>query len=86
MPRDRVLYEKIRRILMDSWDPIGVSKVINAQDEYDSYIPQILELLRKRCTVEEMVAHIRQIEIDSMGLRHNEQRARKTAENLLSVR
>jgi hypothetical protein len=86
MLRDRILYEKIREILMDSWDPIGVAKVINAQDEYDSYIPQILEILRKGCTAEEMVAHIRRIEIDTMGLRHNEQRARKTAENLLSVR
>jgi len=37
-PRDRArrYHEVIHRILMQTWDPIGVADVPEAQDEYDS--------------------------------------------------
>ena len=36
----------IRTVLMEHWDPIGVSEMPEAADEYDSYIPNIKALLR----------------------------------------
>jgi hypothetical protein len=35
----------IRRVFLDVWDPIGISDEPNAQDEYDSYIGRVFELL-----------------------------------------
>ncbi len=37
--RAREYQSAIRKILMEEWDPIGVSDIPEAQDEYDSYIP-----------------------------------------------
>jgi hypothetical protein len=35
----------IRQVLLDVWDPIGIKDVKEAQDEYDSYLGGIYELL-----------------------------------------
>jgi hypothetical protein len=32
------LRERVKEILLLRWDPIGVSDVENAQDEYDAYV------------------------------------------------
>jgi hypothetical protein len=36
---------QIRRVLLKTWDPVGVGDNPNAQDEYDGYIGKIYELL-----------------------------------------
>ena len=38
---------ELREILMSEWDPIGVADISEAQDEYDTYVGQIAERLRK---------------------------------------
>ena len=35
----------IRRVFLDMWDPIGIADAPNAQDEYDSYLGRMFELL-----------------------------------------
>ncbi|HTW78972.1 MAG TPA: hypothetical protein VME23_05420 [Terracidiphilus sp.] len=35
----------MRRVLLDTWDPIGIQDEPNAQDEYDAYIGDIFDLL-----------------------------------------
>ncbi|HXX18754.1 MAG TPA: hypothetical protein VEJ46_05085 [Candidatus Acidoferrum sp.] len=42
--RGRILRE-IRSVLLEVWDPIGVRKYPQAQDEYDGYIGRIFALL-----------------------------------------
>ena len=37
--------DAIRRVLLNVWDPIGIRDEPNAQDEYDSYLGPIYELL-----------------------------------------
>ena len=37
----RTLHQKVKNILMQDWDPIGVQAIPEAQDEYDSYVPTI---------------------------------------------
>jgi hypothetical protein len=41
----RRLKRAIRHVFLTVWDPIGVSDAPNAQDEYDSYLAGMLELL-----------------------------------------
>ena len=43
----REIRVKIRHILMDVWDPIGVKDEPMAADEYDRYIGDIFELLKR---------------------------------------
>jgi hypothetical protein len=38
----------IRRVFLDVWDPIGVRHAPNAQDEYDTYLGGIFELLMSK--------------------------------------
>ena len=40
------LEEKVREILLKEWDPIGVYYYPGACDEYDSYIPIILQHIK----------------------------------------
>jgi hypothetical protein len=59
---------KIRPVLMDDWDPIGVNDVPEAADEYDGYIGGIYVLLRDSASDERIVQHLREIETKTMGL------------------
>jgi hypothetical protein len=34
--------------LLKEWDPIGVGQIPEAQDEYDSYVPDVYKLLITR--------------------------------------
>jgi len=43
-PYTRV-YNRVDEILYYVWDPIGVSGAPAARDEYDSYVPTIVEML-----------------------------------------
>ena|SRR5258708_10443131 len=59
---------QIRHVLLDVWDPIGVKDAPNAQDEYDSYIGRLYELLVSKAPDVELVEHLYWAAHDSMGL------------------
>lgn len=59
---------KVQSVLREHWDPIGVGKTPEAYDEYDSYVPQIAELLRQGVSEEALTAHLLNIETEAMGL------------------
>jgi len=60
------LQERIRTILNTLWDPIGVGHVVD--DEYDSYISDILELLEGGAGAEGLADYLRLIEVERMSL------------------
>jgi len=45
--KDQELFEKIRLVLRNDWNPIGLSEYL-PQDEYNSYIPKIIDLLKRK--------------------------------------
>jgi hypothetical protein len=49
---------EIRHVLLNIWDPIGVSNEPNARDEYDGYIGQIHDLLVGKATQSELVDYL----------------------------
>jgi hypothetical protein len=53
---------------MDEWDPIGVSDVPEAADEYDRYIGGIYGLIQRDAPKREISAYLRRLEIDEMGM------------------
>jgi hypothetical protein len=66
--RSREIRQHIRRILMAEWDPIGVSDVPEAADEYDSYIGGVYELLERGASQGDIGNYLRGIEVDQMEM------------------
>jgi hypothetical protein len=66
--RIREIQDKIRRVLMDEWYPIGINDYPDAADEYDSYIGGIYGLISRDAPAEQISAHLRSLEIDKMGV------------------
>jgi hypothetical protein len=66
--RSRDIRRHIRRVLMAEWDPIGVSDIPEAADEYDSYIGGVYELLERGSSQTSIYAYLRSIEVDRMEL------------------
>jgi len=65
--QQRKLIYNIQTILLQNWDPIGVSNNPNLKDEYDGYIGQVIQILSKNASVEEIVNILIKFERD-MGV------------------
>lgn len=61
----------VRLVLLVDWDPIGIFGYAGAMNEYDSYAEEIYNLLVSDASQEDIVAHLRQIEVECMGVRGN---------------
>ena len=44
----------ISQILLETWDPLGVEEEENAQDEYDTYALQLVGMLARGATEDEI--------------------------------
>jgi len=75
----------IREILMREWDPIGVSGIPEAQDEYDSYITHIYSQLIRHKSEHEIFQNLWEIETGHMGLYGNRQRTEKVVSLLMEL-
>ncbi len=66
----RAIRRKIRRVLMEEWDPIGVNGIPEAADEYDNYIGDFYEMLAGRRFRQEIISRLEYLEGTHMGLPH----------------
>ena len=66
------------------WDPIGVSGIPQARDEYRSYLPRVFSLLIHHAPETELVAFLVTTAIETMGL-SGTRAARKHAEEIVSI-
>lgn len=64
----------VRKVLHWAWDPVGVRGVEEARDEYDSYAPNVLELLERASPEEEIAAYLGWVEVERMGLTQHPER------------
>jgi hypothetical protein len=73
----------IHEILLNEWDPIGVSHIPEAQDEYDAYVDKVYQLLLRRASSQEIFDYLSWLETQHMcldgNLEHTEQIAEKLA-------
>jgi hypothetical protein len=84
MTTDRVTH-KVRAILLNDWDPIGIAGVPQAADEYDRYVGHLAQMVVAGSSISELSEHLVRIEADDMGLRGNHDRARSVAAKLSSI-
>ena len=57
LDRARRYHAGIHRILLRDWDPIGVADIVEAQDEYDSYVGKIYGMLIRHEPRHKLVEH-----------------------------
>lgn len=77
------LGRRVSEVLFYVWDPIGVSPEPYARGEYDSYAPQVLELLIMNETPGPIAELLHTIMTVNMALASNKDRCFETAEVLL---
>lgn len=68
-PKDEELYCRVDEVLHYIWDPIGVSGLPQARDEYYSYLPNVFKLVKDEATTEIIAQHLTDIVVNRMGLR-----------------
>jgi hypothetical protein len=85
LDRARRFHDAIRKALLKEWDPIGISDIAEAQDEYDSYVPDIYRLLITRRPKHEVFDYLWRLETQHMGLTGDRQSTQRFAERLLRI-
>ena len=85
-PEEKKLYKRTDEILHYMWDPIGVSGIPQARDEYQTYLPQVFKLLLNKNSNEEIAKYLNDIVENNMGLNKNHQASLEVAEILLDAR
>lgn len=75
----------VRAILLNDWDPIGVAGIPEAADEYDSYAAPIARMIVAGNSISELANHLLENEVDAMGLKGDQDRARIVAAKLRSL-
>ncbi len=74
--------DAIRSLLLAEWNLIGFYV---PNDEYDSYIPAIYRLMQTRVSVEELAAHLQEIETQQICLQARPEVNRRVAIMLLDL-
>jgi hypothetical protein len=65
---------ELRKIGWDDWDPIGIRSVESADwktcaaDEYDSYLLQVVDLLRQGGQPKDAISYLDRVVTEHMGL------------------
>lgn len=81
--KEKELYRRTDEILHYLWDPIGVSDIPQARDEYHSYLPRVFARLVENAKDHEIAAYLVKVEEGSMGLTPNKEKALEIARTLI---
>jgi hypothetical protein len=85
-PRQLELYKRTDEILLRYWDLIGVSGIPEAEDEYHSYLPQVVRLAVDCADQHKISECLFKVETGSMRLPGDKQRCKQTAEMVLRAK
>ena len=80
------IYEEIREILLNSWDPIGIKNEPQARDEYDSYIGGVYKLLKKGSSDEEIASYLWRVIEDRIQVHPARGATEKTVKELRRIK
>ena len=82
--KDFLLYKKIDDILWFDWDPIGINDVA-LRDEYQSYVPEIFELVKAKIDRQEIAKWLLKLETDNMGMSGTLENCLEIADKILDA-
>jgi hypothetical protein len=81
----RRIRSEIRRVLLQYWDPIGIRDEPNAQDEYDSYLGGVYELLLSGASDEEIANHLWRIIEERIEVHPQSRATERTVRELRAI-
>jgi hypothetical protein len=81
---NKMLYDAVKSILLNEWDPIGISEFEEANDEYDAYITPICKMIAEGQSIVSIREYLR-FATDSMCLDADETTEQIIAERLSSI-
>lgn len=81
----RSLEKKVRDILLEAWDPIGITDEPEARNEYDDYVTVICSMIVRGTTIIALTDYLIEIERNWIGLTANPQRAEAAAIRLAEL-
>ena len=79
-----ILYKKIDDILWFDWDPNGV-KDIAPRNEYQSYIPEIFELVKAKADRQAIADRLLKLETENMGMVGTIENCLRIADKILAI-
>lgn len=60
---------RLVEVILRRWDPVGVEPGhVAPADEYDSYAPHIVSIVKGGCTLEELASHLEHLGSEMMGI------------------
>lgn len=72
-------------VILLYWDPIGVLGHGYEVEEYQGYVPQIVEMIQEGATEEKLFSHLSVLEGTVMGLSKSSSRTREAARRLAKI-
>jgi hypothetical protein len=78
--------EQVRKVegVLRRWDPIGVLPGECAPaDEYDAYAPQIVSLIQRGGSMDQLLAHLSHLRTETMGMPPNSELDKEAAEEIV---
>jgi hypothetical protein len=57
-PQELELYLAIDALLLNEWDPIGISGIEEAKDEYYAYLPQVFKMVMENTASAEIANYL----------------------------
>ncbi|EGR0594009.1 hypothetical protein V9K20_003402 [Vibrio cholerae] len=85
-PKYKELHRAADEVLHYIWDPIGISNIPQARDEYHGYLPHVLGLLQSGGTQEQIASYLSNIISTRMELSENSAHDLEVAELLVNWR
>lgn len=67
-PEQLALYNRLDEILWNDWDPIGVSSIEEARDEYYGYLPEVFHMVIEGAPTSRIAAYLQWVATERMGL------------------
>jgi hypothetical protein len=85
MPSRSLTFEEISEVLLKKWDPIGVSDVPEAADEYDGYVGHVWNMLEQGRNAEALAQYLDEVASARMGLSPHHDTAFDAAQTLFAL-
>ena len=83
LPKDAELYRRIDEVVHYIWDPIGVSNIPEARDEYHAYLTAIYGRVQAG-GLDDVVEYLKWAATENMGLPFEKEKATEAAETMLA--
>ncbi|MBB2917892.1 hypothetical protein [Cupriavidus alkaliphilus] len=80
------LYRRVDEVLHYRWDPIGISTVPSARNEYNAYVPHVFELLKEGASAAVITEYLIRVVRARIGMGQELAHTKKVADVLVAWR